>query len=65
MKIKLSEIRRIIREVLEEELEEAESDDHNDDGKKDFTDVMIARMQASGMPREKAIKSAEKAVKKK
>lgn len=41
----------------EEELEEAK--DQNKDGKRDFTDVKIARMKASGMSHAEAIKKAE------
>ena len=64
MKIKLSELRRIIREVIEAGMDEAEKKDLNDDGKNDFEDVMIARMKASGMPHEKAVKKAAKGAKK-
>lgn len=60
MKIRLSELRKIIREVVEAELEEVEKIDQNEDGKNDFTDVKIARMKASGMSHKDAVKKASK-----
>ena len=78
MKIKLSELRTFIRNIIiesniekdsntqEQEIEEIEKkdDDINKDGKNDFTDVMAARMKASGMNKLAAIKKAEKVTKK-
>jgi hypothetical protein len=58
MKIRLSQLRRIIREVVEEA---SKDEDLNDDGKNDFTDVMIARHKASGMSHDKAVEKGEKA----
>jgi flagellar hook-basal body complex protein FliE len=64
MKIKLSQLRQIIREAIEETLEIKEADkDLNKDGENDFEDVMIARMKASGMDHEKAVEKGEKAAK--
>jgi len=40
--------RAIVRRMIAEALEEADLD-KNDDGKKDFDDVKISRMRASGM----------------
>jgi hypothetical protein len=60
MRIKLSELRSIIRESIEEVLE---AEDLNKDGKNDFEDVMIARMKASGMDHEEAVEKGEKAAK--
>jgi hypothetical protein len=77
MKIKLAELRRIIREAIEEmKLQYSEEDDETKesfhekakkrdvtgDNKADFTDVMASRMMASGLSKEKAIKKAEKVV---
>jgi len=70
MKIRLSELRTIIRDTVsemmnhekaDEMVKEADELDVNKDGKKDFTDVMAARMKASGMDKKTAIKKAEKA----
>lgn len=64
MKIKLSQLRQIIRETIEETIAVEESDDDlNKDGKNDFKDVMIARMKASGMSHDKAVEKGEKAAK--
>ena len=62
MRITMSQLRRLIRETVEETVEEAE--DLNDDGENDFEDVMIARMMASGMSDDEAIKKGEYAAKK-
>lgn len=62
MKIRLSQLRQIIREAIEETMEEADKD-LNKDGEHDFEDVMIARMKASGMGHEKAVEKGEKAAK--
>lgn len=64
MKIRLSQLRKIIREVVEQVVEAEKDDDLNDDGKNDFKDVMIARMKASGMDDKKAVEKGEKAAKK-
>lgn len=61
MKISMSMLRRMIIEAIEKEIDESSREDLNDDGKNDFTDVMIARMKASGMPRGVAVKRGEKA----
>jgi hypothetical protein len=69
MKIRLSQLRSIIRETIEEivyddpevTIEEAEKEDLNKDGKNDFEDVMIARHKASGMPHGVAVKKGEAA----
>jgi len=64
MKIRLSQLRQIIREAIEETMEMEEVDkDLNKDGENDFEDVMIARMKASGMGHEKAVEKGEKAAK--
>jgi hypothetical protein len=73
MKIRLSQLRRIIRETIEEEVVVSddreveinvdEAEDLNKDGKNDFEDVMIARHKASGMPHDKAVEKGEKAAK--
>ena len=50
MKIRLSQLRQIIRETIEETMEMEEADkDLNKDGEHDFEDVMIARMKASAL----------------
>ena len=65
MKIRLSQLRKIIREVVEEvSLDEESKEDLNKDGKNDFEDVMIARMKASGMPHDKAVEKGEAAASK-
>lgn len=43
MRIKIENLRRVIRRVL------LEAKDQNSDGKNDFQDVKIARMKASGL----------------
>jgi len=71
MKIRLSQLRRIIREVVEATVADDaevdvtvdEAEDLNKDGKNDFEDVMIARHKASGMPHDKAVEKGEKAAK--
>lgn len=62
MKIRISELRNIIRGVLKESLEEIdhESDDRDEDGDKDFADVMIARMTAGGLDDKEAYKKSRK-----
>jgi hypothetical protein len=64
MKIRLSELRRIIRETVEEVVGEEDQPDLNKDGKNDFEDVMIARHKASGLPHGVAVTKGEKAAKK-
>lgn len=66
MKIRLSQLRQIIRETIEEtiKVEETNDDDLNKDGENDFEDVMIARMKASGMSHDNAVKKGEKAANK-
>jgi len=66
MRIRLSQLRRIIREVVEEAVvdEASKDDDLNKDGKNDFEDVMIARHKASGLPHGVAVSKGEKAAKK-
>lgn len=59
MRISISNLRRIIRETIEEELGEAR-DDRDHDGDEDFADVMMARMQASGMDDDEAYKKSRK-----
>lgn len=59
MKISIRNLRRIIRETIEEELEETRNDRDNDDDE-DFADVMMARMQASGMDDDDAFKKSRK-----
>ena len=61
MRIRLSQLRKIIRETVEEVVQE--KDDLNRDGEHDFEDVMIARMKASGMGHDKAVEKGEKAAK--
>lgn len=71
MKIRLSQLRRIIREVVEATITDDpevditvdEAEDLNKDGKNDFEDVMIARHKASGMPHKVAVAKGEKAAK--
>jgi len=59
MKISIRNLRRIIRETIEEEIEESRKD-RDDDGDEDFADVMMARMQASGMDDVEAFKKSRK-----
>jgi len=59
MKISIRNLRRIIRETIEEEIEESRKD-RDEDGDEDFADVMMARMQASGMDDEEAFKKSRK-----
>lgn len=59
MKLRLSDLRRIVKEVVEEELKERDND-RDDDGDKDFADVMMARMTAGGLSKDKAIKKSRK-----
>jgi flagellar hook-basal body complex protein FliE len=64
MKIRLSQLKQIIREAIKETMEVEEADkDLNKDGEHDFEDVMIARMKASGMDKEDAVEKGEKAAK--
>jgi len=64
MKIRLFQLRQIIREAIEEIASSKKADkDANDDGENDFEDVMIARMKASGMDKEDAVEKGEKAAK--
>lgn len=55
---------KLFLDVLNAEISERknidEGKDQNKDGKKDFTDVQIARMKASGMSHDEAVKKAEK-----
>lgn len=73
MKIKLSQLRKLIRETVADEMrlslseagggiEEADSDkkDKDGDGDEDFADVMMARMMASGMSKDDAVKKTRK-----
>lgn len=60
----INELRILIRRIILEIKDSSDDKDLNDDGDEDFTDVMIARMVASGLEKEKAIKKAEKATKK-
>lgn len=60
----INELRILIRRIILEIKNSSDNKDLNDDGDEDFTDVMIARMVASGLEKEKAIKKAEKATKK-
>lgn len=62
MKIRISELRNIIREVIEESLEEKShaSNDRDDDGDEDFADVMMARMTAGGLGDEEAYRKSRK-----
>jgi len=67
MKLKLSHLKQMVREVVKESLHASNSEDLsekqdlNKDGEHDFEDVMIARMKASGMEDEEAVKKGEKA----
>lgn len=60
MRLKLSELRSMIKEVIEEELSEKQDDDRDDDGDKDFADVMMARMTSGGLPKKKALEKSRK-----
>jgi len=59
-------IRQLVVEALQEleEKEEGKKKDVTGDGEADFTDVMASRMMASGMPKDAAVKKAEKTTKK-
>ena len=50
-----------IMEAFEAELAEKKKIDHDKDGDNDFDDVKIARMIASGMSKEEALKKAKEA----
>lgn len=59
MKITIGQLRNLIREAVEEAMSCIDEDDEIDqdkDGDNDFEDIKIARMKASGMPQDKAIK---------
>lgn len=59
MKITIRQLRNLIREAVEEAMSCIDEDDEIDqdkDGDNDFEDIKIARMKASGMPQDKAIK---------
>lgn len=61
MKIRLSDLRRIIRETVEEELKEKDSkNDRDNDHDEDFADVMMARMTAGGLSKKKALEKSRK-----
>ena len=55
LRITESTLRSIIRQAIVE-AKDRDKNDRDDDGDKDFADVMIARMTASGMSLEDAIK---------
>lgn len=60
--IELSQLRQMIREMVanaQKNVDEVEGD-KDGDGDTDFADVMMARMAASGMPKEKALKKTRK-----
>lgn len=59
MKISINNLRRIIRETIQE-FSEVHDDDRDGDGDEDFADVMMARMQASGMDDEEAHRKSRK-----
>ena len=64
MKLTAAHLRRLIKETVEEVMsavDEAEKVDQNKDGKNDFKDVQIARMKASGMSHDKAVKKVHEA----
>ena len=61
MRIKLSDLKKMIREAVDQAVHEKE--DLNKDGEHDFEDVMIARMKASGMDHDDAVEKGEKAAK--
>ena len=59
MKITIGQLRNLIREAVEEAMSCIDEDDEIDqdkDGDNDFEVIKIARMKASGMPQDKAIK---------
>lgn len=59
MKITIRQLRNLIREAVEEAMSYIDEDDEIDqdkDGDNDFEDIKIARMKASGVPQDKAIK---------
>lgn len=60
MKIKISQLRTIIREVISESLLEKEDLDKDNDGDKDFADIMMSRMMASGLDDEEALEKSRK-----
>lgn len=60
MKIKLSQLRTIIREIISENLLEKKDLDKDDDGDKDFADVMMARMKKGGLSDKEARKKSRK-----
>lgn len=66
VKMKLSELRQIIRETIEEIEHGHESDDMDEakdqdgDGDNDFADVTMARYMAGGMSKKDALKKSRK-----
>ena len=60
MRIKISQLRAIIREAIEENLQEGKKLDRDGDKDKDFADVMMARMVAGGLDDDKAYKKSRK-----
>lgn len=59
MKITVKQLRALIREAVEEAMSAVDEEDKVDqdkDGDNDFDDVKIARMKASGMAHDKAVK---------
>ena len=60
MRIKISQLRAIIREAIEENLQEGKKLDRDGDKDKDFADVMMARMIAGGLADDEAYEKSRK-----
>lgn len=60
MRIKISQLRAIIREAIEENLQEGKKLDRDGDKDKDFADVMMARMIAGGLDDDEAYEKSRK-----
>lgn len=60
MRIKISQLRAIIREAIEENLQEGKKLDRDGDKDKDFADVMMARMVAGGLDDDEAYEKSRK-----
>lgn len=67
MKLTVKQLRSLIREAVEEVMscvDEEDKVDQDKDGDNDFDDVKIARMKASGMSHDKAVKKVHEVSKK-
>lgn len=60
MRIKISQLRALIREAIEENFREGKKVDRDGDKDKDFADVMMARMAAGGLDDDEAYEKSRK-----